>query len=278
MQPRIVVRQEPGHLGGFRGRELGQDPLQVGERIDLDQATRSHDRVQHRGSPSRLRVPYVHPVCAEQRIVQEGSSPSDAQMRGVISESGGDASLAERANGMEKPTWARRRKPETDKADLNPKLKEVGGQGVRSDPESEGHEEKYRAVIDGGHPDDEPVGQRWKRSSLHWLGEGALIQPPNQGECGRHGTEERCVTSGGLTWSAGGTAVSDPISDQRNGKRCQDSRRTARVVPKKRGESRVTGMSDAESDDEASVMTGKLDGLGKARRTMMVGLRRKVSE
>jgi hypothetical protein len=27
--------------------------------------------------------------------------------------------------------------------------------------ESEGYEEKYRAVIDGGYPDDEPVGQRW---------------------------------------------------------------------------------------------------------------------
>ncbi len=26
--------------------------------------------------------------------------------------------------------------------------------------ESEGHEEKYRAVIDGGYPEDEPVGQR----------------------------------------------------------------------------------------------------------------------
>src|SRR5262252_8925600 len=36
-----------------------------------------------------------------------------------------------------------------------------GGQGVRSDPESEESEEKYRAVINGGHPDDEPVGQRW---------------------------------------------------------------------------------------------------------------------
>jgi hypothetical protein len=27
--------------------------------------------------------------------------------------------------------------------------------------ESEGYAEKYRAVIDGGDPDDEPVGQRW---------------------------------------------------------------------------------------------------------------------
>ena len=26
---------------------------------------------------------------------------------------------------------------------------------------SEGHEEKYRAVIDGGYLDDESVGQRW---------------------------------------------------------------------------------------------------------------------
>ncbi len=33
-------------------------------------------------------------VCAEQRIVQEGSSPSGARMRGAISESGGNASLA----------------------------------------------------------------------------------------------------------------------------------------------------------------------------------------
>ena len=36
-----------------------------------------------------------------------------------------------------------------------------GGQGVRSDPESEKSEEKYRAVINGGDPDDEQVGQRW---------------------------------------------------------------------------------------------------------------------
>jgi hypothetical protein len=27
--------------------------------------------------------------------------------------------------------------------------------------EFEGHEEKYRAAIDGGDPKEEPVGQRW---------------------------------------------------------------------------------------------------------------------
>jgi len=42
--------------------------------------------------------------------------------------------------------------------------------------ESEGHEEEYRAVIDGETQDDR-VGQRWGRSSLHYGDEGALIQP-----------------------------------------------------------------------------------------------------
>jgi hypothetical protein len=37
----------------------------------------------------------------------------------------------------------------------------AGGQGVRSDPESEGFEEKYRAVIEWGETSDEQVGQRW---------------------------------------------------------------------------------------------------------------------
>ena len=47
------------------------------------------------------------------------------------------------------------------KADLKPPLVGPGGQGVHREVESEGHEEKYRAVIDGGHPEDELVGQRW---------------------------------------------------------------------------------------------------------------------
>lgn len=33
-------------------------------------------------------------MCAEQRTGQEGSSPSGARMRGAVSESGGNASLA----------------------------------------------------------------------------------------------------------------------------------------------------------------------------------------
>ena len=54
--------------------------------------------------------------------------------------------------------------------DLKPLAKCPGGQGVRSDPESEGPEEKYRAVINGGHPDDEQVGQRWGKVEPAELG------------------------------------------------------------------------------------------------------------
>jgi hypothetical protein len=39
--------------------------------------------------------PHALEVRAEQRVVQEGSSPSGAQMRGAISKSGGNSSLAE---------------------------------------------------------------------------------------------------------------------------------------------------------------------------------------
>ena len=62
---------------------------------------------------------------------------------------------------MERPTRARRRKPDTAKVDLEPPLAVLGGQSVRREGGSEGHEEKYRAVIDGGYPEDELVGQRW---------------------------------------------------------------------------------------------------------------------
>src|SRR5262252_1101375 len=50
------------------------------------------------------------------------------------------------------------------------------------------------------------------RSSLNYRDEGVLIHPPHQGVCGRHGTEEQCVTSGELAESPGGTGVSGPIS------------------------------------------------------------------
>ena len=50
------------------------------------------------------------------------------------------------------------------------------------------------------------------RSSLHYGGEGVLIYPSYQGVCGRHDTEDLCVTPGGLVWFPSGVGTSDPIS------------------------------------------------------------------
>ena len=110
-------------------------------------------------------------VCAGQRVVQEGSSPSDARMRSVISEGGGNASLAEENERYgEAYTGTKAKAGDSQggpEADL---FKETGGQGVHREVESEGHEEKYRAVIDGGYLDDEPVGQRWGQGRARTMG------------------------------------------------------------------------------------------------------------
>ena len=65
---------------------------------------------------------------------------------------------------MERPKRARKRKPDTSQGEPEATiLQNSGGQGVHREVESEGHEEKYRAVIDGGYSEDEPVGQRWDK-------------------------------------------------------------------------------------------------------------------
>ena len=53
---------------------------------------------------------------------------------------------------MQTSKRARRRKLDTAKADLSHCLSYCGVQGVHREVESEGHEEKYRAVIEGATP------------------------------------------------------------------------------------------------------------------------------
>ena len=88
-----------------------------------------------------------------------------------------------------------------------------GGQGVHREVESEGFEEKHRAVIEGVTLQMNRSAKDGSRSSLHYGGEGVLIHPSNQGVCGRHGVEDQCVTPGGLIGFSGGTEISDPISE-----------------------------------------------------------------
>ena len=67
---------------------------------------------------------------------------------------------------MEQPKRARKRKLETAKVDLKPRLAVPGGQGVRREAESEGHVENCRAVVDGGDPETNRSAEGGARSSL----------------------------------------------------------------------------------------------------------------
>ena len=86
-----------------------------------------------------------------------------------------------------------------------------GGQGVHREMESEGHEEKYRAVIDG-ETQDEPVGQGWGRV------ESALLRrrrshSPTAPRCLRTARYRRTTRDlRRLTESPSGVGVSGPIS------------------------------------------------------------------
>jgi hypothetical protein len=69
------------------------------------------------------------------------------------------------------------------------------------------------------------------RSSPHYGGEGVLIHPPYQGVCGRHGTEDRDVTPGGLVRFPGGTGISDPISLKAKWEATLGESSDGRIVP-----------------------------------------------
>jgi hypothetical protein len=84
------------------------------------------------------------------------------------------------------------------------------------------------------------------RSSLHYEGEGVLIHPPHQGVCGRHGTEERRVTSGGTDRVSGWHRSKQTYKRKRSGERCSVSSRTAEQYLK-HGESHATGQPATES-------------------------------
>lgn len=88
----------------------------------------------------------------------------------------------------------------------------TGGQGVHREVESEGLEEKYRAVIEGATPLMNRSAKDGARSSLHYGGEGALTHPSYQGVCGWHGAEDLCVTPGELRRFPIGIGINDAIS------------------------------------------------------------------
>ena len=93
----------------------------------------------------------------------------------------------------------------------------AGGQGVRSDPESEGFEEKYRAVIDWGRPRMNRSAKDGIRSSPQYGGEGVTHSPivPRCLLTARYGRFMRDPRrpAGVLVFNQ----VSDPISESEMG-------------------------------------------------------------
>ena len=118
---------------------------------------------------------------------------------------------------MEKPMWGTKAKAGHRQGGPEATAPLTGGQGVHREVESERHEEKYRAVIEGATPLMNRSAKGGARSSPHYEGEGVLIHPPHQGVCGRHGMEDLSVTPGGLARFSGGTGISDPISESEVG-------------------------------------------------------------
>ena len=114
---------------------------------------------------------------------------------------------------MEKPKRARKRKPETSQGGPEAiDLRVSGGQGVHREMESERHEEKYRAVIDG-ETQDEPVGQRWGKVESALQGRRRSHSPtaPRCLRTARYGRAARDLRRTDRV--SGGTRVSGPISE-----------------------------------------------------------------
>ena len=144
---------------------------------------------------------------------------------------------------MEKPTWGTKAKAGHSQGGPEATAPLTGGQGVHREVESEGHEEKYRAVIDGGCPADEPVGQRWGK-----------VEPALWRRRHSHSpTAPRCLRTAGYGRTVRDLRRTDSVSGwhrskrtykrERNGERCVVSSRTAEKY-QKRGEKpcdRATG-------------------------------------
>jgi hypothetical protein len=167
-------------------------------------------------------------VCAEQRVAQEGSSPSGARMRSAVSEGGSNVSLAGESGRYGDLYTGTNAKAGDGQEGPEATTRLVSrGQGVHREVESEGHEEKYRAVIDGGYPDDEPVGQRWgKVESALWRRRRS--HSPTAPRCLRTARYGRTARNLGRTAGVSGWHWSQrPYKRKRNGERCSGSSRTA---------------------------------------------------
>ena len=131
-------------------------------------------------------------------------------------------------DGMEQPTRARTRTPETSQG--GPGATELmcsGGQGVQREGASAGPEEQCRAAIEGGSPAAEPVGQRGGKVEPA-RGRRRRAHAPPAPRCvrgARHGRAARERRSTGSVF--GGHRRQAPYARKRRGARRAARSRTA---------------------------------------------------
>ena len=154
---------------------------------------------------------------------------SDEERR--IQEAGVMPRWPEREEGMEKPKRARRRKLDTAKVDLEPPPAVLRRAGCSSRGGIRRACGEVPGRSRGSHPMTNRSAKGGTGSSLRYGGEGVLIHPPHQGVCGRHGTEDQCVTPGGLAGSPSGIGVSDPISVKAKWEAMPCESSDGRIVP-----------------------------------------------
>src|SRR5262245_54448947 len=117
-----------------------------------------------------------------------------------------------------------------------PSVQAGGGQGVRSDPESEESEEKYRAVIKGATPTMNRSAKDGARSSPHYGGEGVTHSPivPRCLLTARYGRFMRDPRR--PAWVPARSRVSDPISESEVGRAKHKQESENVIVPEARDE------------------------------------------
>ena len=143
-----------------------------------------------------------HSVCLAARV-SGGLKSRSARGHGPISKGGGNASPAGERGRYGEPYPGTKAKAGHSQGGPEAILsQDSGGQGAHREVGSEGLAENHRVVIEGSHPDDEPVGQRWGMvEPALWRRRRQGSTPSYHGVCGRHGGEEARVTQGDLVSS-----------------------------------------------------------------------------
>jgi hypothetical protein len=102
-----------------------------------------------------------HSACLAARV-SGGLKSRAARDHGPISKGGGNASPAgERGRYGEPYTGTKAKAGHSQGGPEATLSQDSGGQGAHREVGSEGLAENHRVVIEGRHPQDEPVGQRW---------------------------------------------------------------------------------------------------------------------